>query len=122
MSLQSINIDFSGEMKTIQGDVRMQGFGDAFKKAVIACLVVWLLGALSAIVPFIGWTAPFIFFALGPLAGVATYFMDRHEVKRVETQAICPQCDTSFAINESNFKPPMYGCCPECRTSYRVDI
>lgn len=120
--LQTINIDFSGQMKSIQGDVRMQGFGDAVKKAFIACGVVWLLAVLSAAVPFIGWTAPFIFLAIGPLAGIVTFVMDRHEVKRVETQAVCPQCNTAFEITEHNFKPPFYGCCPQCRTSYRVDL
>lgn len=122
MSLQTINIDFSGSTKSIQGDVRMQGFGDAVKKAVVACLVVWALAVLSSVVPFIGWTAPFIFLGIGPLAGIAVFFMDRHEVKRVDTQAVCPQCNTAFEITESNFKPPFYGSCPQCKTSYRVDL
>ena len=122
MSLRTIHIDFGGQLKSIQGDVLMQGVGDAVRKAVLACGMVWVLAATSVIVPFIGWTAPFIFLALGPLVGVAVYFMDRHEVKRVETQAICPQCNTAFAIRESSFKPPFYGCCPECRMTYRVDL
>lgn len=122
MSLQTIHIDFSGQMKSIQGDVRMQGLGNAFKKGAIACGILWLLAIGSSVIPFIAWTAPFIFLGVGPIVGLIIFFMDRHEVRRVETQAVCPQCNTAFEITEINFKPPFYGSCPECRTSYRVDL
>ncbi len=122
MSLQTMKIDFSGNLRSIQGDVTMQGFGDAAKKGIIAFGICCILAVLSFAVPFIGWTAPFIFLGIGPLVGIAIFFLDRHEVKRVESQAVCPECNTYFSISERNFKPPFYGCCPNCRMTYRVDI
>ncbi len=122
MSLQTLHFDFSGQRRDIEGDVKMESNWDATRKGLIACAVVWLLAACSFIVPFIGWTAPFVLFALGPIAGLVTFFMDRHEVKQVETHAVCPECSTSFGITEKNFKPPFYGACPSCRMSYRVDL
>lgn len=119
---QLIDVNFSGIAKSIGGNIQMQSSMDAFKKAILSCLFVWALGALFVIVPFAGWTMPFIFLAIGPFVGVFTYFSDRCSIHLMDASVVCPNCQSNVSIHETNFRPPSYGSCSNCGTAYEVNL
>lgn len=118
----SIDVNFGGDLKSMSGNVQMQSRLDALKKGCLSCLFVWAVGVVFVVVPFAAWTLPFIFFGVGPIVGIITYFMDRHEVHLMQASAVCPACQSDISINESNFRPPTYGSCKQCGLPYQIDI
>ncbi len=92
--------------------------GERRKRAVLALLGAWTLGALTIAIPIVHFVAPFVLFAAG--IWLAVRFWKEHARMR-ELAGTCPKCGNNFT-KEMEGAPdlPVWSECPHCGASLAV--
>ena len=117
-----INADFGGLIHDIHGNLVLKSRWDAVKKGILTTAIIWLLGVMLVVVPFVNWTLPAIFLAFGPVLGWGTYLADRRALERLDAETVCPHCKSPIEIHEQKTQVPIYGSCPHCHASFQVHV